>query len=121
MGTPDNPTFGALLRHYRLQAGLTQEALAERARLSRRAIAALEQGINRAPRAATLALLSEALALSTQSRAALAGATRPDRRKAPPAAAAGSGAPPLGRARARACVAGPPPGWGGAAPAAPGR
>jgi transcriptional regulator with XRE-family HTH domain len=77
----DSPTFGALLRRYRLVAGLTQEALAERAHLSRRAIAALEQGISRAPRAATLTLLAEALALSAPARTALAAAARQEARR----------------------------------------
>ena len=35
--------FGALLRRYRLAAGLSQEQLAERAGLSARAVSALEQ------------------------------------------------------------------------------
>jgi tetratricopeptide (TPR) repeat protein/DNA-binding XRE family transcriptional regulator len=73
----DTPTFGDLLRRYRLVAGLTQEALAERAHLSPKAIGALEQGINRAPRAGTLALLADALALSPQEHAALVAAARP--------------------------------------------
>jgi hypothetical protein len=37
----DGPSFGALLRRYRLAAGLSQETLADRARLSVRAISAL--------------------------------------------------------------------------------
>lgn len=36
--------FGALLKRYRLAAGLSQQALAERARLSARAISAYERG-----------------------------------------------------------------------------
>src|SRR5258708_4080966 len=78
MVTSDTPTFGDLLRRYRVLAGLTQEALAERAHVSTQAVRALEQGINRAPRAATLALLAEALALSAQARAALVAAAQPD-------------------------------------------
>ena len=60
---PSNP-FGLLLRRHRLAAGLTQEALAERARLSVAAIYTLERGSRRAPRKETLALLAEALALT---------------------------------------------------------
>jgi transcriptional regulator with XRE-family HTH domain len=40
-----DPAFGALLRRYREEAGLTQEALAERAGLSARGISDLERGI----------------------------------------------------------------------------
>ena len=77
MAMSDTPTFGELLRRYRMVAGLTQEALAERAHVSTRAIAALEQGINRAPRVATLALLAEALGLSGPARAALVAVAQP--------------------------------------------
>jgi tetratricopeptide (TPR) repeat protein/transcriptional regulator with XRE-family HTH domain len=82
MATTGSPTFGDLLQRYRVLAGLTQEALAERARLSTRAIKALEQGINRAPRTATLALLVEALALSAEARATLVAAMQQDTRAA---------------------------------------
>ncbi|GAC1546755.1 MAG: hypothetical protein NVS2B7_22120 [Herpetosiphon sp.] len=58
------PIFGDALRHYRLAAGLTQEALAERAGLSVRAITDLERGINRTPRKDTLTRLATALDLS---------------------------------------------------------
>ncbi len=63
--------FGTLLRQYRRAAGLTQEALAERARLSWRAVQDLERGVNQAPRADTLALLAGALDLTPAERAAL--------------------------------------------------
>jgi tetratricopeptide (TPR) repeat protein/transcriptional regulator with XRE-family HTH domain len=103
MATGDTLAFGDVLRHYRVLAGLTQEALAERARVSTQAIRALEQGINHAPRAATLALLAEALALSPQARAALVAAARQDTRAVRQAAAGvpteNGAAPPLaGRA-----------------------
>jgi len=55
--------FGEVLRDYRRAADLTQEALAERAGLSARAIADLERGINRTPRKDTLRLLAQALLL----------------------------------------------------------
>ncbi len=63
------PNFGTLLRRYRLAAGLTQEELAERARLSRRSITALERGAEHTPRRDTLELLAEALALADHERA----------------------------------------------------
>jgi transcriptional regulator with XRE-family HTH domain len=102
MATAETPAFGEVLRRYRVLAGLTQEALAERAHLSTRAICALEQGINRTPRAATLALLAEALALSAPARAALIAAARQELRAAPlgPAsspAPQGSAPPLVGR------------------------
>jgi transcriptional regulator with XRE-family HTH domain len=46
MTTPPAPRFGALLKHYRRAAGLTQEALAEQARLSVRGIQNLERGVS---------------------------------------------------------------------------
>ena len=57
------PHFGMLLRRYRLAAGLSQEALAERARMSINGISALERGYRRTPQHETLALLAGALAL----------------------------------------------------------
>lgn len=55
--------FGALLRHHRLAAGLSQEALAERARMSPNGVGALERGYRRKPQRQTLALLADALGL----------------------------------------------------------
>jgi predicted ATPase/transcriptional regulator with XRE-family HTH domain len=57
-----------LLRHYRLAAGLSQEALAERARMSTQGISALERGYRRTPQRETLALLVGALALNDEQR-----------------------------------------------------
>jgi non-specific serine/threonine protein kinase len=71
--------FGALLRRYRLAAGLTQEELAERARLSARAITAYEGGRRRAPYWETVRRLAQALGLST-SETAILQATVPRRR-----------------------------------------
>jgi predicted ATPase len=71
------PPFGAALKRFRLAAGLTQEALAERARLSARAVSDLERGVARAPRPGTLALLARALRLDPAGRAALAAAAGP--------------------------------------------
>ncbi len=68
--------FATLLRRYRLAAGLTQEELAERARLSRRSIAAMEQGAAHTPRRESLELLAAALALAGDERAAFLTAGR---------------------------------------------
>jgi len=70
-------TFAALLKRYRMAAGLTQEALAERASLSTRAVSDLERGLSRAPRYDTLDLLTRAMNLSAEQRAALFAAARP--------------------------------------------
>jgi transcriptional regulator with XRE-family HTH domain len=74
--TPPPRPFGALLRHHRILAGLTQEALAERAGLSGRAISDLERGVNRTPQPGTLDLLAEALQLSAEERASFEAAAR---------------------------------------------
>ncbi|HEY2474002.1 MAG TPA: tetratricopeptide repeat protein [Candidatus Cybelea sp.] len=63
--------FGALLREYRLAAGLSQAALAERALMSVDSVSALERGVNRAPHRETLALLIEALQLDADQRNAI--------------------------------------------------
>src|SRR6266511_3305538 len=72
-------SFGALLRGYRISAGLTQEALADRAGLSARGIADLERGARRFPHFHTLRRLAEALELAPDDRVALvaAGQRRP--------------------------------------------
>jgi predicted ATPase/DNA-binding XRE family transcriptional regulator len=76
-GGPQQRTlFGALLRRHRLAAGLTQDALAERARLSVRAVADLERGARRHPYAETVERLATALGLADDVRAALATAGR---------------------------------------------
>src|SRR5262245_36252298 len=71
--------FGDVLRRYRRAAGLTQAALAERARLSVRAITDLERGVNRSPRQETLARLSAAFELSAADRALWEAARRRSR------------------------------------------
>jgi len=68
------PTLGEFLRRHRLAAGLSQEALAERATMSVEAISALERGARQAPRPETVALLADALKLSQEDRVAFAGA-----------------------------------------------
>jgi tetratricopeptide (TPR) repeat protein/transcriptional regulator with XRE-family HTH domain len=69
-------SFGALLRRLRLDAGLTQEGLAEAARLSYRSISDLERGINLTPRKETMQLLIGALALAGAEREAFEAAAR---------------------------------------------
>jgi predicted ATPase/DNA-binding XRE family transcriptional regulator len=68
--------FGRLLTDYRCAAGLTQEALAERAGLSTSAISLLERGARTSPRNSTLALLAEALRLSPNERRVFVAAAR---------------------------------------------
>ena len=65
-------TFGARLRYLREAAGLTQEALAERAGLSLNAIGALERGDRRHPYPRTIRVLADALGISDSERAELA-------------------------------------------------
>ena len=63
------PGFGGLLRRLRAGAGLTQEELAEAARLSPRSVSDLERGINRTARKETARLLADALGLTGPARA----------------------------------------------------
>ncbi len=57
------PKFGELLRGYRVSAGLTQEALAEKAGLSARGLSDLERGLRRRPHAETVRRFVAALGL----------------------------------------------------------
>ena len=70
------PVFGDLLRHARLAASLTQEALAERAGLSVRGISDLERGVNRHPQRETVRLLADALGIVDTERARFEQAAR---------------------------------------------
>ncbi len=63
--------FGDILRRYRVAAGLTQEALAERAAMSARGISGLERGARTHPYPATVRRLAVALALSDADRTVL--------------------------------------------------
>jgi len=63
--------FGILLRQLRIAAGLSQEALAERARISLDTIGALERGRRQAPHRETLALICDGLGLVPDDRARL--------------------------------------------------
>jgi transcriptional regulator with XRE-family HTH domain len=76
---PDSPrhdaleqvSFGQLLRHFRLAAGLSQETLAERAGLSVQGLSLLENGRRQAPYRSTVAMLAQALDLSREERTIL--------------------------------------------------
>src|SRR2546423_3248177 len=70
-------SFGELLRQRRLAAGLTQEAVAERAGVSAKAISDLERDPDRTPRLDTVGLLADALSLGRAERAGLLAAARP--------------------------------------------
>jgi predicted ATPase/transcriptional regulator with XRE-family HTH domain len=83
---------GELVRRHRVAAALSQEALAERAGLSARAVSDLERGVHQAPRLESLRLLADALGLDAAGRAELLAAARP-------VVAATESAPPLGRLR----------------------
>src|SRR5947208_14649018 len=69
-------TFAALLKRYRVAAGLTQEELADRAGLSVRGISNLERGVRRLPQHATIGLLAEALHLTGPGRATFEASAR---------------------------------------------
>jgi tetratricopeptide (TPR) repeat protein/transcriptional regulator with XRE-family HTH domain len=76
MADPAAVPFGDLLRRLRARAGLTQEELAEAARLSHRSISDLERGVNRTARRETARLLAEALHLTGAERSAFEAAAR---------------------------------------------
>ncbi|MDR3079447.1 MAG: helix-turn-helix domain-containing protein, partial [Streptomyces sp.] len=98
MGIHAHEAFGALLRRFRVDAGMSQESLAERAGLSVDGVAALEQGRRIRPRAFTLGLLADALRLEPGDRAILiAAATQPARPAGPAATAAPATGPLIGR------------------------
>src|SRR5437763_4516273 len=90
--TEDRP-FGAVLRAYRVAAGLSQEELAERAHLSQRTISDLERGVTTAPYRDTVAQLADALKLTASERGALEDAVR--RARSSPAAGREPGRAPV--------------------------
>ena len=73
----DSLSFAKLLRQQRRSRGLTQEELADRARLSVRAISDLERGVNKVPRSSTVRLLIEALGLAAAEGTQLKAAAQP--------------------------------------------
>jgi tetratricopeptide (TPR) repeat protein/transcriptional regulator with XRE-family HTH domain len=81
------------LRWLRARAMLTQEELAERARLSVRTVRNLEAGHIRRPRSGSIRLLADALGLSEQERVLLAELAERGSDPARPAASSGGGWP----------------------------
>ncbi len=84
MEAAGRPRFGALLRQFRLDAGMTQQELAERANLSADAVSTLERGARTRPYRETIVLLGRALDLSPEREALLAsavGIAHPPRRR----------------------------------------
>jgi tetratricopeptide (TPR) repeat protein/transcriptional regulator with XRE-family HTH domain len=79
--------FAELLRRLRAQAGLTQEELAEAARLSPRSVSDLERGVHRSAHKDTAQLLADALGLAEPIRALFVAAARGRGSTAPIAAA----------------------------------
>src|SRR5260370_29177388 len=82
MATETSASFGELLKEHRLAAGLTQEALAERAGISARGIQALERGQSR-PQRETARRLAVALGLPPEEQARLLDAATPSPRRRP--------------------------------------
>ena len=76
MAEPPTLNFGGLLRQLRNQARLTQEELAEAARLSPRSVSDLERGISRTARKDTAGLLADALSLTGSARELFVAAAR---------------------------------------------
>jgi predicted ATPase/transcriptional regulator with XRE-family HTH domain len=68
--------FGDLLKRHRAAAGLTQDALAERAGVSARAISDLERGVKHRPHRYTVHRLARGLELSSRERASFEAAAR---------------------------------------------
>lgn len=78
MPSESSERFATLLKRLRLAAGLTQEALAEQAGISARAVSDLERDPARSPRLETVTLLADALGLERENRSLLLAAARPD-------------------------------------------
>lgn len=74
------PSFGDLLRRHRLDAGMTQPALAELAGLSKRGISDLERSARTRPQRETVKLLADALGLAGPKRALFVAAARQRKR-----------------------------------------
>jgi tetratricopeptide (TPR) repeat protein/DNA-binding XRE family transcriptional regulator len=82
-------SFGPLLRQLRVDAGLTQEELADAATISPRSVSDLERGINATARKETARLLADALGLAGPQRAQFEAIARGRE----PAASSGGNAP----------------------------
>jgi DNA-binding NarL/FixJ family response regulator/DNA-binding XRE family transcriptional regulator len=94
-------SFGQRLRQFRMRAGMSQAALAERAGLATAAVAALERGVRRSPYPQTLRALADALQLTPDERAALADAATAVRRPQASAEAKVAAAAPADQAELR--------------------
>jgi predicted ATPase/transcriptional regulator with XRE-family HTH domain len=68
--------LSSLLRRFRLQAGFSQQTLAERASISVQAVSALERGSRKVPYRYTLDRLAEALSLTPEERTELERSTK---------------------------------------------
>jgi predicted ATPase/transcriptional regulator with XRE-family HTH domain len=101
--TGAHQALGNLLRRYREIAGLSQEALAERAGISPRGLLYMERGVRR-PYPATLRRLADALSLTTLEREGLMLAGRQESAAAPPATQ-DTVEPPAARRTARQAAA----------------
>jgi predicted ATPase/transcriptional regulator with XRE-family HTH domain len=77
MAEAGSGNFGVSLRRLRLSVGLTQEALAERAGISAKAVGELERDPTRSPRLDTVTLLADALGLDVEGRTQLLAVARP--------------------------------------------
>ena len=77
METAEPHTFAEALRRYRVEAGLTQEQLAERAGVSARCLGDLERGGPHVPRRTTMRQLADALGLPASERACAGSLVRP--------------------------------------------
>lgn len=86
-----------LLRQYRAEARLSQEELAERARVSPRTIGDIETGVSLRPRAITISLIAQALELGSERREALHAASRRRKAAGVSGAALPQGVPLVGR------------------------
>src|SRR4051794_34067401 len=104
MDTPARLTFGEVLRQFRTLAGLSQEALAQQAGLSRRALSYLECGARR-PQPETLRRLFAALNLDAEGKAALARAVSSEVSAHQAGAASGRATGPA-PAASRSCLIG---------------
>src|SRR5262249_55661578 len=76
MGALPQTSFGALLKQYRRARHLTQEALAEQAGLSTKAIKSLERGVRQRPHPDTVGRVAQALSLSAEEQVHLEMAAR---------------------------------------------
>ena len=76
MHNTSQQSFGDRLRRYRIAAGLSQEALAERAGIAARTIGAIEQGTSTAPYRGTVLCLTNALGIPDDERATFMAVSR---------------------------------------------